>query len=77
MHTDEDKKFDKRNIAGNIRTGLITKRDHELYLSKLPDVSEKVFLPEESPSDSVDMEAKKGSQIQSGRKKTKKKGKGN
>jgi hypothetical protein len=77
MHTDEDKKFDRRNVASNIRTGLMTKRDYELYLSKLPDVSEKVFLPEESPSDSVDVEAKRANQVHSGRKKTKKRGKGN
>ncbi len=77
MHTDENKKFDKRNIAGNIRSGLLTKRDYEVYLSKLPDVSEKVFSPEEPPIDPADVQAKDASETQSGKKKAKKRGKGN
>lgn len=77
MHTDEEKKFDRRNVASNIRAGLMTKRDYDLYLSKLPDVSEKVFLPEESPSDSAETEAKRVNQTHSARKKTKKRGRGN
>jgi len=43
MHIDENKKFDKRNIEKNIKSGIITQKDYENYLSKLPDVSEKLF----------------------------------
>ena len=51
MHIDEDKKFDKRNIARNIKSGIITQKDYETYLSKLPDVSDKLFNPEETSTD--------------------------
>jgi len=47
MHIDESKKFDKRNIDRNIKNGIITKKDYEIYLSKLPDVSGKIFIPGE------------------------------
>ena len=47
MHIDEDKKFDTRNIAKNVKDGIITQKDYEIYLSKLPDVSDKLFSPEE------------------------------
>ena len=52
MHIDEQKKFDKRNIERNIKNGTITQKDYEIYLSKLPDVSDKIFNPEESLDDS-------------------------
>jgi len=48
MHIDEGKRFDKRNVAQNIRNGIITQKDYEIFLSKLPDASEKLFDPEES-----------------------------
>jgi hypothetical protein len=48
MHTDENKKFDKRNIERNIKDGIITQKDYEIYLSKLPDVSDKLFYIEDS-----------------------------
>ncbi len=48
MHIDEGKKFDKRNIAKNIKNGIISQKDYEIFLSKLPDVSDKLFNPEES-----------------------------
>lgn len=51
MHLDENKKFDKRNIERNLKDGLITKKDYENYLAKLPDVSDKVFSPEEEGVD--------------------------
>jgi hypothetical protein len=51
MHIDENKKFDKRNIEKNIKNGIITQKDYEIYLSKLPEVSEKLFIPEEETTD--------------------------
>ncbi len=51
MHTDENKKFDKRNIERNIKTGAITSKDFESYLLKLPDVSDKLLNPEKSFSE--------------------------
>ncbi len=47
MHTDENKRYDKRNIDTNLRKGEVTLKDYEVYLSRLPDVSDKVFTPEE------------------------------
>ena len=40
MHTDENKKFDRRNVERNIKSGIITQKDYEIYLSKLPEVEE-------------------------------------
>jgi hypothetical protein len=59
MHTDENKKFDKRNIARNIKDLIITQKDYEIYLFKLPDVREKLFNPDESLDVSNDLESKK------------------
>ncbi len=50
MHIDEGKRFDKRNIAKNVKDGIITQKDYEIFLSKLPDVTDKLFNPEESPA---------------------------
>jgi len=47
MHTNESKKFDKRNIERNIKDGTTTQKEYEIYLSKLPDVSDKLYNPEE------------------------------
>jgi len=47
MHVDESKKFDKRNIERNIKDGIITQKEYEAYLAKLPDASDKIFIPEE------------------------------
>ncbi len=52
MHIDENKKFDKRNIEKNIKDGIITEKDYEIFLSKLPDLSDKLFSPEEVLADS-------------------------
>ena len=46
MHIDEGKKFDIRNVAGNIKGGVFTQKEYESYLSKLPDASDKIFYPE-------------------------------
>jgi hypothetical protein len=79
MHIDEGKKFDKRNIERNIKDGIITQKDYEIYLSKLPDVSEKLFNPEAFLVDSNEFEIKREAEIQpkkkSGKKKSKSKGK--
>jgi hypothetical protein len=79
MHIDEGKKFDKRNIERNIKDGIVTQKDYEIYLSKLPDVSEKLFNPEAFLVDSNEFETKREAEIQprkkSGKKKSKSKGK--
>ena len=50
MHTDENKRFDRRNLKGCLRRGLITQKDYESYLLKLPDVSDKIFPTNEEDS---------------------------
>lgn len=74
MHIDENKKFDKRNIEKNIKGGIITEKDYELFLSKLPDVGDKLFSPEEVPGDSEGLEVKQEASPK--KKLIKKKGKG-
>ena len=76
MHTDENKKFDKRNIQRNIKEGLINQKDYENYLSKLQNVSDNIFHPEESGDDSEGIEQKREIDSQSKKKELKKKGKG-
>ena len=72
MHIDEGKKFDKRNVQTNIKSGIITRKDYEIHISKLPDAGDKVFDPEGEESESIDeMELEK----KEGKKKVKKKGK--
>jgi len=73
MHIDENKKFDKRNIERNIKDGIITQKDYEIYLSKLPDVSDKLFDPEKYYVDSDEVESKMEGQPQSKKKAAKKK----
>ena len=79
MHIDEQKKFDTRNIERNIKNGIITQKDYEMYLSKLPDVRDKTFNPEETVEDFRDVNSKATTEIEpkkkGGRKKTKGKGK--
>ncbi len=57
MHIDENKKFDKRNVERNLKNGVITKKDYEICLSRLPDASDKIFNPEESFMESEDLES--------------------
>jgi hypothetical protein len=73
MHIDENKKFDKRNIEKNIKNGIITGKDYEMFLSKLPDVSEKLFNPGETPTDSKEPEARKEGEMPTKKKVIKKK----
>ncbi len=47
MHIDESKKFDKRNIERNLKEKIITLKEYESYLARLPDVSDKIYIPEE------------------------------
>jgi hypothetical protein len=75
MHIDEDKKFDKRNIAKNLKNGIINQKDYEIYLSKLPDVSDKLFNPEQTATELEELESKRESEVSSKKKGTKKKAK--
>lgn len=76
MHTDEQKRFDVRTIERNTKSGVITQKDYEAYLAKLPDVSEKVYNPEESLDDSPEGESKQQGELSSKKKEIKKKIKG-
>ena len=76
MHIDEDKKFDKRNVARNIKSGIISQKDYEIFLSRLPDTSNKLFNPEETSTDSGEIESTKESEGSSKKKGGKKKVKG-
>jgi hypothetical protein len=75
MHIDEEKRFDKRNLERNIKNGIITQKDYEIYLSKLSDVSDKVFDEEES-DESKDLESQKENEAQLRKREVKKKIKG-
>ena len=74
MHIDEEKKFDKRNVARNIKSGLITQKDYETFVSRLPDASGKLFNPEETSTDLAEVESREENEPK--RKGTKKKAKG-
>jgi hypothetical protein len=76
MHIDEQKKFDIRNIERNIKNGIITQKDYEIYISKLLDVQDKIFNPEEPFEDFKDAESKKNTETGSKKKGQKKKPKG-
>jgi hypothetical protein len=73
MHTDEQKKFDIRTIERNTKSGIITQKDYETYLSKLPDVRDKVFNPEEPSEDSGEVESKREGESSSKKREMKKK----
>lgn len=72
MHIDENKKFDKRNIEKNIKDGIITQKEYEIYLSKLPEASDKLFSPEEATINSDEFESKKEGEITTKKRVTKK-----
>jgi hypothetical protein len=63
MHTDEQKKFDVRTIERNTKSGIITQKDYETYLSKLPDVSDKVFNLEEAIENSEEGPSKREGEL--------------
>ncbi len=75
MHVDESKKFDKRNIERNIKDGRITLKDYETYLSRLPDVSDKIYIAEENPTRVEDLEEMETSPSQKALKKKSARGK--
>jgi hypothetical protein len=54
MHIDEGKKFDKRNLEGNIKSGSITRKEYEAYLSRLPEADGMIFNPEAEEPESSD-----------------------
>ncbi len=70
MHIDLNKKFDIRNIERNLKEGIITQKDYEIYLSKLPDVSDKIYNPDESFEEEIELKEENRKSI------GKKKGKG-
>jgi len=76
MHIDENKKFDKRNIERNIKNGIITQKDYETHLSKLPDVIDKLVNLEGFSVNSEEFESKKEGEIQPKKKAVRKKSKG-
>jgi len=76
MHVDQDKKFDKRNIARNIKNGIITQKDYETFVSRLPDVSNKLFNPEEISNELGEVESRDVSETSPKKKGMKKKAKG-
>ena len=76
MHIDEDKKFDKRNIVKNIKSGIITQKDYEIFLSRLPDVSSKLFNPEETSTGLGEVESTEAGESSFKKKVIKKKAKG-
>lgn len=77
MHTDESKKYDKRIIEILLRRGLVLPKDYETYLSKLPDVSSKVYTPEEEGMEEGEKSDSRGDSEEDARKKgMKKRGKG-
>ncbi len=65
MHVDESKKYDKRNVERNIKNGIITHKDYESYLSRLPDASEKIFSPEEDMTDDNEFESSAENEVSS------------
>ena len=73
MHTDDQKKFDVRTIARNTKSGIITQKDYEAYLAKLPDVSDKVFSPEETAQDSGEVESRREGELSFRKKESKRK----
>lgn len=76
MHTDEEKRFDKRNILRNIKSGVISQKDYEIYLSKIPDASDKIFNPEELLAEAYDIESDRQGGLESRKRGGKKKAKG-
>jgi hypothetical protein len=76
MHIDENKKFDKRNIEKNIKNGIITQKDYEIYLSKLPDAGDKLFSSEETTIESEEFKLRKEEEGTSKKRVAKKKSKG-
>ena len=75
MHIDESKKFDRRNIDRNLKEGVITLKEYEGYLAKLPDASDKIYTPEDLPEESEGMEVERQSDAAAKKRPAKKKAK--
>jgi len=75
MHIDENKKFDKRNVTRNIKNGVISQKDYETFVSKLPDVGNKLFNPEETSTDLGEVESRDVDETSSKKKGIRKKAK--
>jgi hypothetical protein len=59
MHIDEDKKFDKRTIEKNLKEGIVSAKEWEQFLKKLPDASDKVdFVMSEEAQEEETIEDK-------------------
>jgi hypothetical protein len=76
MHIDENKRFDKRNIEKNIKDGIITEKDYEMFLSKLPDASDKSFNPGDVAGDLEKLDTREEGEVLPKKKVVKKKAKG-
>jgi hypothetical protein len=77
MHTDEKKKYDTRIIEIHFRRGMVLPKDYETYLSKLPDVGNKVYNPEEEDLEEGEgLDSRGDSEEDARRKGMKKRGKG-
>ncbi len=59
MHTDEEKKYEKRTIEANLRQGMISHQEMEEYLAKLPDVRHKALCWEQKVQGSLKMNNEK------------------
>ncbi len=60
MHIDESKKFDKRTIERNLKEGIVSAKEWEQFLKKLPDVSDKVdfFMSEDTQEEETTQDEK-------------------
>ncbi len=76
MHTDNGKTFDKRNIESNVRKGVLSRKDVEAYLAKLPDVTDKMFNPDEFSEEQERSDLGNDQEEASKKRGAKKKGKG-
>jgi hypothetical protein len=59
MHIDENKKFDKRTIEKNLKEGIVSAKEWEQFIKRLPDVSDKVdFVMSEEAQEGETVEDK-------------------
>ena len=75
MHIDESKKFDRRNIDRNLKEGVITLKEYEGYLAKLPDASDMIYTPEHLPGEPEGIDAEQQSDAAGKKRPAKKKAK--
>ena len=59
MHIDEGKKFDKRTIEKSLKEGIVSGKEWEQFIKRLPDVSDKVdFVMSEEAQEGETVEDK-------------------